>query len=139
MDHSPDWAIDPALVASVYSKLLGPFSPGCPVEFEFKIYDPFDAEVHYHFSGSVLRAEGKEDGFGCLQVFFVFRNELGEVAASEFFLSFNNEQQVDRELLSCGFDRLASVKEPAQFSLRVERSSRNKGSTERRNIDQRSR
>src|SRR2546428_5184750 len=60
------------------------------------------------------------------------------MAASEFFLSFNNEQKVYRELLSCGFDRLASVQEPAQFSLRVERSSRNKASAERRNIGQHS-
>src|SRR3989442_709145 len=123
----------------MYSKLLGTFSPSGSVEFEFKIYDPLDAEIHYHLSGSVLRAEWKEDSFGCLQVFFVFRDELGEVAASEFFLSLNNEQKINRELLLCGFDRLASIQEPSQFSLRVERAPRNKASTERRNIRQRSR
>src|SRR6266540_3076060 len=58
------------------------------------------------------------------------------MAASHFFLSFNDEQQVNRYFLSGGFDRLAGIQEPSQLSLRVERASRNKASTERRNVRQ---
>src|SRR2546427_4680641 len=52
--HPPDGAVNPGLVASMDPKLLGTSSPGRSVELEFEEYDPLDAEIHYHFSGSVL-------------------------------------------------------------------------------------
>src|SRR5216684_6630704 len=42
LDHPPSWAVNPSLVASMYSELFGAFSPGCTVEFEFEVDDSLD-------------------------------------------------------------------------------------------------
>src|SRR6266571_8594216 len=54
LDHPPSWAVNPGLVASMYSELFGAFSPGCAVEFEFEVDDSLDAQIHYDFTGAVL-------------------------------------------------------------------------------------
>src|SRR2546426_6122021 len=70
--HPPDRAVNPGLVASMNPKLLGTLSPSRAVKFELEEYDPLDAQVHDHLSGSVLRAEREEYSLGSLQVFLVF-------------------------------------------------------------------